>query len=91
LAGGYAIPLISAEGPPLDAYIVHCQAELSARERDDRNWAADSLLWLSLFQQDRKQALARMFDPYSGRFNTVAWRAWWHGRNIDSMLAAYGL
>jgi hypothetical protein len=37
LAGGYAIPPISTEGPPLDAYIVHRQAELSARERDDRN------------------------------------------------------
>jgi hypothetical protein len=36
-------------GPPVDTSIARRQAELLARERDDPNWAADSLLWLLLF------------------------------------------
>jgi hypothetical protein len=49
-AGGYTMPPNPAEEPSLDAYIEHRRKALPLEQRGHLDWAANSVLWLPLFQ-----------------------------------------
>jgi hypothetical protein len=43
--------------------------------------------WPRCFQDERDIELKRSASRDAGRFNRIGCRAWWKGRDVDTMLA----
>jgi cyclopropane fatty-acyl-phospholipid synthase-like methyltransferase len=55
--GGYAVPPIPSERPALDTYIKRHRLTLPSEQRDHPDWAANTVLWRPMFQQERQDAI----------------------------------
>jgi hypothetical protein len=88
--GGYAIAPIPPEGLLLDDYIEQRWEALPPAQRDLPEWAPIRVVSLPILQNKWELELARYFGPYHSRYNVTGCQAYWHTRDIDTVLREHG-
>jgi hypothetical protein len=78
------------EGPLLDEYIEQRWEALSSVQRDLPEWAPSRAVLLPILSNKQELELARYFGPYHGRYNVIGHRAYWHTRDVDTVLWEHG-
>ena len=83
---GYAVPP-PPNGAEMRSLIEERRARMSPAERRLPKNAPTSPRWRERFEDERSVEITRLAGPGTGRYNTAARRAWWHGRDVDATLA----